>query len=251
MSSGFMPCCCRLAAMRRASCSDSMLDQRLGQRQLRRLAQALHRLVLQRPPRPCASARASGSTATSRAQVLDACRDLMPNAVANAPSSGGTFGRVDLASPSARTAPSCRRLPCRDSRPETSAETTCVSPAVMPGERRLELGQHAALAERDREVLAPGRRGTRRRRWCPVKSTFTRSPVSARRALTGSIRRALLAQHVERAVDVGVGHVDLRALDRRRRDVAQLDLGIDLEHRRELERAVGRRRRLAAGSMRG
>ena len=52
------------------------------------------------------------------------------------------------------------------------------------------------------------------------------------------VDRALLAQDVERAIDVGGCHFHLRALDRDRREIAQLDLRIDLEHRGEFEGTV-------------
>ena len=73
----------------------------------------------------------------------------------------------------------------------------------------------------------------------PVKSTFRRSPFSAL-PLARVERRALATQHVERAVDVGRGDVDHRTLDRQAAEVADLHLGIHLEHRRELERAGAR-----------
>ena len=77
----------------------------------------------------------------------------------------------------------------------------------------------------------------------PLKSTMTRSPAAA-----GTARRrvggALLAQHLDRVVDVGRPDLGHRPGDRRRREVADADLGIHLEHGRELELVLAARRRL-------
>ena len=76
-------------------------------------------------------------------------------------------------------------------------------------------------------------------------------PVAVLGAPVGIVPlRVLPAQNLDRAVDVRLADVDLRPLDRHRREVAERDLGEDLEHRRELERLArprGARVRLDAG----
>ena len=75
----------------------------------------------------------------------------------------------------------------------------------------------------------------------PSKSIVTRSPSAAPSA-AGALREgaALLAQDVERLVDGGLGHLGGDALDLGRRQVAELDLGVDLEGGVEGELALGR-----------
>jgi hypothetical protein len=105
---------------------------------------------------------------------------------------------------------------------------------------RLEFGQHAAFAERDRKVarLAAGKLDA----VDGAREIDQHAIAGLRRARDGLERGALAAQRLERAVDVRGGDAHHRTVDRDRRQIAHLDLGIHLEHRRELERArIGRR----------
>ena len=63
-------------------------------------------------------------------------------------------------------------------------------------------------------------------------------PIARLRAIVDRrVLGALPAEHVDRAIDVGRVDLDLRPLDRRRGNIADGHLGIDLEHRGKLERA--------------
>ncbi len=110
---------------------------------------------------------------------------------------------------------------------------------LHPGHGRLELGQHPALAQHDREVLRLASReldavdAAREVDDCAV--------ARLRRARDGLVARALLAEDVDRVVHVFRSDFGHRAFDRDGRQVAQPDVGIDLEHRRKLELVGGGR----------
>ena len=217
MSSGFTPCCCRFSAVRShaARCA-SMLDQRLRQRELR-----LRRAA---PASPGPSARASILRFSSSLQVrLDFGAQVVDVAARDAERRARTPRRAAArcgsatsftVSANSRVFP---RLPCRDSRRGTCSANVFVSPAFMPGDRGLELGQHPAFAEHDREVLAPGRPGTATPSIVPVKSTVTRSPVCAPRV----DRRRNVARCLRRISSVrstsAARHFDAAAARSRRR----------------------------------
>ena len=225
-----------------------LLDQRLGQRQLRRSRAGPSSPGPSAPPRPCASVRASGSPRlrarrSSTLAALDAeCRG--ERAVERR-----HVGRASPASPSARTARSFRRLPCRDSRPETSARKSRVSPAAAPASAASNSGSMRPSPSVIAKSFAwpPGNSTPS---IVPVKSTITRSPVCAPRATGSNTARCLRSTSSVRSMSAS-RHLDLRPLDRDGREVAQLDLGIDLEHRGELERLARRRPAPCRGSMRG
>ena len=93
MSSGFMPCCWQVGAPCAASSSRASIstsDSR--QRELRLRAQRPHRLVLEHRLDLALELELAGSTRPRRAGPRR-LPDLMPNAVANALSSGGTSAR--------------------------------------------------------------------------------------------------------------------------------------------------------------
>ncbi len=105
------------------------------------------------------------------------------------------------------------------------------------GQRGVEFGEHPSLAEDDRKILrlAAGELDAVDR-----AGEIDRHPVALLRAARdGRVAGALAAQHVERAVDVLRRHLGARPRDRDAAHVAELDLGVDLENRGELQR-VGR-----------
>ena len=101
------------------------------------------------------------------------------------------------------------------------------------GERSLERGQHLALAQRDRKVA---RLTTLKFEPVDRAGEVDERPITFfRRTRDRLVAGALLAQNVDRAVDVGRSDLDHRPGDRDRRHVTELDLRIHLEHRRESE----------------
>jgi hypothetical protein len=167
--------------------------------------------------------------------------DATPKLFANASSSGGSVGVLTFFAGQLER----RGLPgdflavvvLRERHVEALAFA-----GLHPLHRGLELGEHAALADRDREVA---RLAARELDAVDRAGEVDEHAVAVGGALGRVVPgRVLAAQRVDRAVDVGVGHVDLRAVDRDRGEVAERDLGIDLEHGRELERLarLGRRR---------
>ena len=92
MSSGFIPCCCRFAAIRRISCTDSESTSDFG---------SVSVVFSRRPFSAWSFSTASSlrfsssfrfdSTSARRSSTLP---DFMPNAFANSASSGGTLGNA-------------------------------------------------------------------------------------------------------------------------------------------------------------
>ncbi len=95
----------------------------------------------------------------------------------------------------------------------------------------LEVGQHHAAADEDRVV---GRLAAIELRAVLAAGEVDDEAIAFRGGTAcRRIGRALLAQHFDGLVDLGVGHGQHRFLDRLAADVGDLELGIDLEDRGE------------------
>ena len=132
-------------------------------------------------------ARCSGGP---RARRRSTSPSSTPSVFANSASTAGSFGSATWFTVTVKS----RGLAAQRARrsPAGKAIGKVFSPRLgEPDERRLEVGQHAALAQHHGEVRAPCRPRRARRRSVPSKSMFTRSPTAAPRSTCSYVARCL------------------------------------------------------------
>ncbi len=158
----------------------------------------------------------------------------MPNACANASSSGGTCGSATSLTVSVELRRPARHFPAVVVGGERQRETSaCRLPSCRSTAASNSGSMRPSPSVIAKSFACPP--GNSTPSIVPVKSTTTRSAVAASRATDAYVVRCLRSTSSVRSTSAGVTSACGR-VDRDGRDVAERHLGIDLEHGGELER---------------